>query len=144
MFRFFASFIVISGAFFIGRAGAFSRRSAINRLTLLSDGLHSMENDIRALGNEGVIVEDGVAKLADRSAFAGSVCTTNRLVRNMINLADVTLLDAVRMMTANPARMSKLEGRGAILEGNFADILIFDEDINVSLTMVNGNVVFEA
>ncbi|MBE6966807.1 MAG: N-acetylglucosamine-6-phosphate deacetylase [Ruminococcaceae bacterium] len=90
-----------------------------------------------------VVIENGVAKLMDGTAFAGSISTTNRLVRNMIELADVTLLDAVRMMTANPARMAKLKDRGAIREGNFADIVIFDEDINVSLTMVNGNVVFE-
>jgi N-acetylglucosamine-6-phosphate deacetylase len=45
-----------------------------------------------------VIVEDGVAKLPDRSSFAGSVATADRLVRNMVTLADVPLCDAVRMM----------------------------------------------
>lgn len=90
-----------------------------------------------------IIIEDGVAKLPDRSAFAGSICTTNRLVRNMIELSGVSLLDSVKMATVNPARMAGLAGRGALLEGNYADIIIFDKDINVSLTMVNGNVVFE-
>src|SRR5688572_9654619 len=33
-----------------------------------------------------VIIEDDVAKLPDRSSFAGSVATTDRLVRNMITL----------------------------------------------------------
>jgi len=61
----------------------------------------------------------------------------------MIELAGVSLLDAVRMATANPARMARLRDRGHIREGGYADILIFDENIDVSLTMVNGNVVFE-
>ncbi|MBQ8004178.1 MAG: N-acetylglucosamine-6-phosphate deacetylase [Oscillospiraceae bacterium] len=90
-----------------------------------------------------VVIENGVAKLMDGTAFAGSISTTNRLVRNMMQMADCTLLEAVRMMTANPARMANLKDRGAIREGNFADIVIFDDNIDVSLTMVNGNVVFE-
>src|SRR5882757_9728202 len=44
-----------------------------------------------------VIVEDGVAKLPDRSAFAGSVATVDRLVRTMVSMADIPLLEAVRM-----------------------------------------------
>jgi N-acetylglucosamine-6-phosphate deacetylase len=40
-----------------------------------------------------VIVEDGVAKLPDRSSFAGSSATFDRLVRNMVQMADVSLLD---------------------------------------------------
>ena len=52
-----------------------------------------------------VVIEDGVAKLLDRTAFAGSVATADRLVRNMIQLADVPLTDAVRMMTSTPARI---------------------------------------
>ena len=90
-----------------------------------------------------MIIEDGVEKVPDRSCFSGSCATTNRLVRNMIQMADVTLTDAVRMATANPARMAHLPDRGTIREGAYADIVIFDENIDVSLTMVNGKVVFE-
>ena len=43
-----------------------------------------------------VIIEDGVAKLPDRSAFAGSIATTDRLVRNMIKYASAPLTDAVK------------------------------------------------
>lgn len=97
----------------------------------------------KTMDNPGFIIEDGVAKLPDRSAFAGSVCTTNRLVKNMRDMAGVSLTDAVRMMTANPARVAGLADRGVLREGAYADIAVFDEDINVSLTAVNGNVVFE-
>jgi N-acetylglucosamine-6-phosphate deacetylase len=45
-----------------------------------------------------VIVENGVAKLPDRSAFAGSVATTDRLVRTMIQVANVSLIDAIKMI----------------------------------------------
>jgi N-acetylglucosamine-6-phosphate deacetylase len=95
--------------------------------------------------NDGlkVIVEDGVAKLPDRSSFAGSVATADRLVRTMINMADVSLADAVFMITGTPARIMKVENRkGSLVKGKDADIIIFDEDINIKMTMVKGKIVY--
>jgi N-acetylglucosamine-6-phosphate deacetylase len=90
-----------------------------------------------------VIVEDGVAKLPDRSAFAGSVATADRLVRVMVQ-AGVSLTDAVRMMTATPARMIGVGDRkGALAAGMDADIILFDDQIEVGLTMIGGRVVYE-
>lgn len=91
-----------------------------------------------------VIIEDGVAKLPDRSAFAGSVATADRLVRNMIQLAAVPLCEAVRMMTTTPAAIMGVGDRkGALLPGKDADIVIFDEQINVRYTLVGGTIVYE-
>jgi N-acetylglucosamine-6-phosphate deacetylase len=90
-----------------------------------------------------VIIEDGVAKLPDRSAFAGSVATTDRLVRNMIKLADVPLLEAVQMATATPAGIMKIgDKKGTLAFGKDADLVIFDDDINVEMTIINGTIVF--
>jgi N-acetylglucosamine-6-phosphate deacetylase len=90
-----------------------------------------------------VIVEDDVAKLADRSAFAGSVATTIRLVKNMITLADVSVINAVKMMTATPAKIMKVYDRmGSIEIGKYADLVIFDDDINLHTTIIGGNVVY--
>lgn len=88
-----------------------------------------------------VIIEDGVAKLTDRSAFAGSVATTDRLVRTMVQLAEVPLIDAVKMMTLTPARIMKIDDqKGSIAIGKDADFVIFDKNINVSHTIIEGNV----
>lgn len=91
-----------------------------------------------------VIIEDGVAKLPDRTAFAGSVATTDRLVRTMVNIAEVPLEEAVRMMTLTPARMMKIDQqKGSIQKGKDADFVIFDDNINVSHTILGGNVIYE-
>lgn len=91
-----------------------------------------------------VIVEDGVAKLPDRSAFAGSVATTNRLVRTMVDIAGVPLIDAVKMMTLTPARIIHLENiKGSIKEGKDADLVIFDKNIHVLTTIIEGNVIYK-
>ena len=92
-----------------------------------------------------VIVEDGVAKLPDRSSFAGSVSTADRLVRTMIQIADVSLPDAVRMITATPARIMNVENRkGTIAVGKDADIVIFDENISIQKTIIGGRIVYDA
>lgn len=92
-----------------------------------------------------VIVEDGVAKLPDRSSFAGSVATADRLVRNMIHMADVSLLDAIKMISLTPARIMKVDNRkGSLVAGKDADIVIFDENINIEKTIVNGRIIYDA
>lgn len=99
--------------------------------------LGNMQDGIR------VIVEDGVAKLPDRSAFAGSVATADRLIRNMVALADIPLIEAVKMMTDTPARAMDVYGhKGTLSPGKDADIVIFNRDIEIKKTIIKGNVIY--
>lgn len=99
--------------------------------------LGSLDNGLK------VIVEDGVAKLPDRSSFAGSVATADRLIRSMVFMADVPLLDAVRMITSTPARILKVsDKKGSLVAGKDADIVIFDSNINVEMTIIKGRIVY--
>lgn len=100
--------------------------------------LGSLKNGLK------VIVEDGVAKLPDRTAFAGSVATADRLVRTMITTAGISLIDTIRMITETPARILGIqESKGSLQKGKDADVLIFDEQINICMTMVKGNIVYQ-
>ena len=90
-----------------------------------------------------VVVEDGVAKLPDRTAFAGSVATADRLVKTMLRLTGATLPETIQMITATPARIMGIDKtKGSLAKGKDADVVIFDKDINIRMTMVNGNVVY--
>ena len=92
-----------------------------------------------------VIVEDGVAKLPDRSAFAGSVATTDRLVRTMVRMAGAPLEDAVKMMTLTPARIMNLDSvMGSLEPGKNADLVIFDKDINILYTIIAAKTVYQS
>lgn len=91
-----------------------------------------------------VIVEDGVAKLPDRSAFAGSVATADRCVRTMYRTAGVPLHDAVTMMSLTPARVMGIDGsKGSLEPGKDADILVFDDDINILHVFLSGEHVMD-
>jgi N-acetylglucosamine-6-phosphate deacetylase len=120
-----------------------------DRIALITDSMRAagMPQGESILGSlrDGlkVIIEDGVAKLPDRSSFAGSVATTDRLVRTMVTMADVSVLDAVRMATKTPANILGIQDRkGSLIPGKDADIVIFNEDIQIQMTMVNGRVIY--
>jgi len=103
------------------------------RETILGD----LENGMR------VIVEDDVAKLPDRSSFAGSVATADRLIRTMINVANLPLPDAIRMITNTPAVIIGVDDKkGSLAPGKDADVVIFDDDITIQTTIIKGKVVY--
>ncbi len=87
-------------------------------------------------------IEDGVAKMPGGEAFAGSVATTDRLVRNAIK-AGASLEDAVKMMTATPAKMIGMTDRGTIELGKRADFTVFDEEINIIAVISGGKIIYE-
>ena len=86
-----------------------------------------------------VFIEDGVCKPPARNCFLGSVATGDRLVRTVYKQADVPLWAAVRMATKTPARHCGWAGiKGEITIGADADLVVFDDDINVSAVYLMG------
>ncbi len=113
-------------------------------ICLVTDSMRAagMPDGEYILGNmmEGVpcIHEGGVAKLMDRSAFAGSTATADRLVRTMYKSVGVPLEKAIEMITKTPAGVMGLTTKGSLKEGLDADLTLFDDDINVKAVFVGG------
>jgi len=85
-----------------------------------------------------------VAKLLSRDSFAGSVATMDRCVRNIVKLVGLSIQDALKMATLNPAKVVGVDDKkGSLAKGKDADMLIFDEDVNAIMTVVGGRVVYE-
>lgn len=76
------------------------------------------------------VIEDGVAKLLDRSAFAGSIATSDILLKTAVK-AGCTVADAVKMMTETPAKVMGLETKGKIAAGFDACFTVFDENLDI-------------
>ena len=76
------------------------------------------------------IVEDGVAKLPDRSAFAGSIATTDVLLRRACE-AGIPLASAVKMLTETPATVMGLKNKGRVAVGYEANFTVFDSDLQI-------------
>lgn len=85
-----------------------------------------------------VIVEDSVAKMLDRTGFAGSVATTDRLLRVMHREAGFALTDISCMLSAVPAKVMGYEDRGTIETGKRADLVLLDQALQVTRTFLGG------
>ncbi|GAA3956988.1 N-acetylglucosamine-6-phosphate deacetylase [Pedobacter ginsengiterrae] len=121
------------------------------RIALITDAMRAagMPEGESVLGNKDtglkVIVENGVAIMADRSSFAGSVATADRLVRTMVEQADISLLEAVKMISNVPATIMGIsDTKGSLTAGKDADVLIFDEKINIKKTIIKGEIIYTA
>lgn len=109
------------------------------RVVLVTDSLAIAGTDIKegVMSGTEFIVEDGVCKLKDRSAFAGSVATADRLVRVLVYDCGVSVCDAVKMMAEVPARILNVK-KGRLERGFDADIVVFDDKITVRNVFVDG------
>lgn len=110
-----------------------------DKVILTTDSLEIAGTSIKDGVMSGVefIVEDGVCKLKDRSAFAGSVATQDRLVRTLVNDCGFSIPTAVKMLTKIPAKLLNVN-KGEIAKGKDADIVVFDDDIRILDVFVLG------
>ena len=110
-----------------------------DKVALITDSLEIAATDITegVMSGTEFIVEDGVCKLKDRSAFAGSVATADRLISVMVKECGYEVPFAVSMMTEVPARILGVN-KGALLAGKDADLVVFDDDIKVETVFVGG------
>jgi N-acetylglucosamine-6-phosphate deacetylase len=121
-----------------------------DRIALITDAMRAadMPEGKSVLGSYKnglhVIVEDGVAKVPDRTTFAGSVATADRLLKTMLDLAEVPLVEAVQMMTTTPARIMGISAqKGSFSKGSDADVVIFNQQIDIQQTFVKGLSVYQ-
>lgn len=118
-----------------------------DKVALVTDALRPAGTDVKEsyLGEKipenRVIIEDGVAKLPDRSFFAGSIATSKMLLEKGVNHYGLTLTDTIKMLTKTPASILGIKNKGEIKKSYIADIVIFDENYKINNVILNGNIV---
>lgn len=132
---------------------------------IICDGLHVEWGNVRiakkAKGDKLIIVTDAVAAAgADIESFifvgkkvtvkngkcydefgalGGAAVTMIESIRNVVQFANISLNEAIRMSTLYPAKAIGLEDKlGSLEEGKIANLTIFDNQFNVKGTAVNG------
>lgn len=115
----------------------------VERTCLVTDAMAAAASNYHTTFDPRVIIEDGVCKLADHSALAGSIATMDRLIRTMVQKADIPLADATRMASETPARIMGVSDRkGSLSKGKDADIIAMDSSLNVQGVWAMGQPVY--
>ena len=110
-----------------------------DKVALISDSLAlaGTEETEGTMAGTDFIIEDGVCKLKDRSAFAGSIASGFDLIRVVRDDCGIPLARAVRMMTEVPAGLMGLR-TGRMAEGFTADLIAFTEDLALRRVFIGG------
>lgn len=124
------------------------RAKGVDRVCLITDataGTGLAEGAEFRVGETKGIVRQGVGMMPDGSAMVGSVTTMIQMVQNMVTLTGVSLVDAVRMASLNPARALGIGGhKGSLEPRKDADVVIFSGQFAVLKTIVGGRIEYEA
>ena len=115
------------------------------KFTLITDAMRAkhMPDGISELGGQTVIVKDGEARL-ENGTLVGSVLKMNVAVKNVCKFLDKKLEEVVLYATKNPAlNLGVYDQMGSIEKGKFANFAIVDKDVNVYLTVREGNVIYK-
>ena len=88
------------------------------------------------------IIEDGIAKMPDRTCFAGSVATGDRLARTLHRIAGLEMDEVSRILCLQPAALIGMDGEiGSIENGKNADLVVCDDEVNIKKVFIGGNAV---
>ena len=114
-----------------------------DKLILISDSIRAgcLKNGFYDLGGQSVEVKNDRATLSD-GTLAGSMLTLNRAVLNMINNTDITLPQAIYCVTKAPSMKLNIK-KGDLQEDYDSDVVIFDNNLNIFMTIIKGSVVFD-
>ena len=115
-----------------------------DKMILITDGMCAchMPPGSYQLGGQEVIVDQTSARLKNGS-LAGSILKMNEAINNVRKHTDFTLPEVINMCTKNPANLLNLEKTGTIRKGNKSDFSIFDEDINIKMTWIQGHLAYK-
>lgn len=116
-----------------------------DKIILVSDAMRAagLKDGEFELGGQKVMVVNGEARLSDGS-LAGSTLNLNKAVYNMVKFLNVPLHEAVKMASLSPAKAIGVDGnKGSIEVGKDADMLLFDDNVNIS-TVIKGGYIIKA
>lgn len=116
-----------------------------DKMVLITDSIRAgcMEDGIWELGGQKLIVKNNSARLED-GTLAGSILTLNKAVSNIIENTNLKLYEAIALASLNPARTIGIDkSKGSIRIGKDADLAIFDENLNASMTISEGKIIYK-
>ncbi|MBN2602177.1 MAG: N-acetylglucosamine-6-phosphate deacetylase [Candidatus Marinimicrobia bacterium] len=116
------------------------RVKPVHKVVLVTDALKptGLKSGTLIANNEEVILENGLFIRKSDGTIAGSALTMIKGVQNLYEMG-IPLHDAIRMASINPANVINRQNiTGSLIPGKDADVVVFDNDFNVMMTFVKG------
>ncbi|WP_407083528.1 N-acetylglucosamine-6-phosphate deacetylase [Photobacterium leiognathi] len=116
------------------------RMKGYQQLVLITDCMRAggLSDGKYQLGAQMITVTDGEARTDDGS-LAGSTCSLDQALRNMIMLAGVPEWEAVQMATSVPAKYVGIDDKlGFIKPGYNASFALLDPQFQIQATLIDG------
>lgn len=120
------------------------KQKGTDNVLLITDAMMacSMPDGEYSLGGQSVTVTNSAARLKNGS-LAGSVLTLDKAVNNVYKNSTLPLHEIVKMASYNGAKHCKVaDHKGQIKEGYDADLILFDDDINIQKVFISGKEVY--
>jgi len=121
------------------------RLKDIDHTVLITDSMRAkwLPDGESELGGQKVFVSNGKATLED-GTLAGSILKLNQGVKHVMEFANRTLTEVVKLVTMNPAKELGLDHRkGSIEVGKDADLVVLNEECEPILTICRGKIAFQ-
>ncbi|NFT91709.1 N-acetylglucosamine-6-phosphate deacetylase [Clostridium botulinum] len=116
------------------------KQKGTDNVLLITDAMMAccMPDGKYELGGQDVIVKNGAARVKSGS-LAGSILTLDKAIKNIYKNSDLPLNEIVKMASYNPAKHCKVDNhKGLIKEGYDADLILFDDNINIKRVFISG------
>ncbi len=127
-----------------GAAQLLKRVKTVDRIALVTDSSRFTglpDGEYARLDGQKVQVKDNSVRLAN-GGLAGSMLNMCQALKNATKLMDCSVQEAVHMVSLVPAKILGLENKGIIAAGMDADMTIFDTELEIKYTIINGDIVY--
>ena len=95
------------------------------------------------LGENEVVVVNGIASLKGEDSRAGSTLTMDKSLRNFMSYTNSDLINSQKLFNLNTAKLLGLQDVGEIKIGKKADFTVLNSKLDVSMTIIDGKIIYD-
>ncbi len=121
------------------------RCKGVDRLILITDSvkLAGMPDGRYHFSHQEVEKKDGSVRICADGTLAGTALTMNAALRNLMSVTNLPVEAVWKTASLNAARAINVDDqKGSIAPGKDADLVLVDDDLNVCMTIVEGQIVY--